>query len=43
MGSDAHIVLYPVNQRGEINLVCIVRKKLKDESITKELLESTIS
>jgi len=42
MGSDAHIVLYPVNQRGEINLVCIVRKKLKDESITKELLESTI-
>ena len=42
MGSDAHIVLYPINQKGEINLVCIVRKKLKEDNIKKELLENTI-
>ena len=42
MGSDAHIVFYPVNQTGEINLVCIVRKKLKEDNITKEFLENTI-
>ena len=42
MGSDAHIVLYPVNQRGEINLVCIVRKKLDKDEAIKVLLENTI-
>ncbi len=42
MGSDAHLVFYPINQRGDINLVCIVRKKLKEGNITKEFLENTI-
>ena len=42
MGSDAHIVFYPINQRGEINLVCIIRKKFKEDNITKEFLENTI-
>ena len=42
MSSGAHIVLYPVNQRDEINLVCIVRKKLEKEEATKVLLENTI-
>ena len=42
MGSNAHIVLYPINQKGEINLVCVVRKKSKEENITKEILENTI-
>ena len=42
MGSDAHIVLYPINQKGEINLVCIVRKKLKEDNVKKEFLENTI-
>ena len=41
MGSNAHIVLYPVNQRGEINLVCITRKKLEKEEDVKVLLENT--
>ena len=27
MGSDAHLVLYPINQQKEINLVCIIKKK----------------
>jgi len=42
MGSDAHIVLYPINQKREINLVCIIRKKLEKEDAAKELLENTI-
>ncbi len=42
MGSDAHIVLYPVNQRGEINLACIIRKKSERDIFTRKLLESTI-
>ena len=41
MGSNAHIVLYPVNQRGEIKLVCITRKKLEKEEDVKVLLENT--
>ena len=42
MGSDAHLVLYPTNQRKEINLVCIVRKKSKDDDSIKTILENTI-
>jgi len=42
MGSGAHIVLYPINQKGEINLVCIIRKKSEGNNFTKELLENTI-
>ena len=42
MGSDAHLVLYPTNQRKEINLVCIVRKKLEDDDSIKTILENTI-
>ena len=42
MGSNAHVVLYPTNQKKEINLVSIIRKKIKDDISTKELLENTI-
>ena len=42
MGSNAHIVIYPVNQRGDINLICIIRKKLKEKNVTKEFLENSI-
>ena len=42
MGSDAHLVLYPINQRKEINLVCIIRKKLEDNNSIKTILENTI-
>ena len=42
MGSDAHLVLYPINQRKEINLVCIIRKKSKDNDSIKTILENTI-
>ena len=42
MGSDAHLVLYSVNQRKEINLVCIIRKKSQDNDSIKTILENTI-
>ena len=42
MGSDAHLVLYPTNQRKEINLVCIIRRKSEDNDPIKKILENTI-
>jgi len=42
MGSNAHLVLYPINQRKELNLVCIIRKKTKDNDPIKTILENTI-
>ena len=42
MGSNAHLVLYPVNQNKEINLVCIVRKKYKSNENVKTIIENTI-
>ena len=42
MGSNAHLVLYPINKLKEINLVCIIRKKLEDNDSIKTILENTI-
>ena len=42
MGSDTHLVLYPINQQKEINIVCIIRKKSKDKDSIKTILENTI-
>ena len=42
MGSDAHLVLYPINRTKELNLVCVIRKKLKDNDSIKTILENTI-
>jgi len=42
MGGDSHLVLYPINKKKEINLVCIIRKKLDDNSSIKKILENTI-
>tara|TARA_B100000780_G_scaffold263141_1_gene216814 strand:+ start:44 stop:1177 length:1134 start_codon:yes stop_codon:yes gene_type:complete len=42
MAANAHIVLYPVNDQKEINLVCIVRKKLKTNESINEILKKTI-
>ena len=42
MGSNAHLVLYPINQRKELNLVCVIRKKTKDNDPIKTILQSTI-
>ena len=43
MGSDTHLVLYPINQRNEINLVCIIRKKSEDNDSIKIILKNIIS
>jgi len=42
MGSDAHLVLYPINKKKEINLVCIIRKKIEKDENTMRILENTI-
>jgi len=42
MGSDAHLVLYPINKKKEFNLVCIIRKKSEDNDSIKTVLENTI-
>jgi len=42
MGSNAHLILYPINQKKEINLVCIIRKKSKKDDVIKKTLENTI-
>ena len=42
MGSNAHLVLYPVNKQKEINLVCIIRKKFEENDSIRQILENTI-
>tara|TARA_Y100000590_G_scaffold238052_1_gene267831 strand:- start:557 stop:1681 length:1125 start_codon:yes stop_codon:yes gene_type:complete len=42
MGSNAHLVIYPINQQKEMNLVCIIRKKSKDNESVKSILENSI-
>jgi len=38
MASKAHLVLYPVNDKGDINVVCILRKKLNEKKSIRLLL-----
>jgi len=42
MGSNFHLVLYPINQKKELNIVCVIRKKLEDKDSIKTILEKTI-
>ncbi len=44
MGSDVHLVLYPVNQQKVINLVCLIRTKSEnnDSNSIREILENSI-
>ena len=30
MGSNVHLVIYPINNKNELNLVCIIREKKFD-------------
>tara|TARA_B100001123_G_scaffold174731_1_gene200688 strand:+ start:112 stop:1245 length:1134 start_codon:yes stop_codon:yes gene_type:complete len=43
MGSNFHFVIYPINQKKELNLVCIIRGKIEDKDSIKTILENTIS
>jgi len=42
MTSNAHLVLYPINQNHQFNLVCIVRKKLESDENIKKTLDNEI-
>ena len=42
MGSNAHLVFYPINQEKEFNLVCVIRKKLEANDSINGILENTI-
>ena len=39
MGSNLHLVIYPINQKNELNLVCIIRDKKYEPDNTKSLIE----
>ena len=38
MSSKAHLVSYPVNDSGDINVVCVLRKKLNGKKSIEQLL-----
>ena len=42
LGSNSHIVLYPINKKKELNMVCIIRCKKYDPDNTKQLIQEII-
>ena len=42
LGSNSHIVLYPINKKKELNLVCIMRCKKYDPENTKQLIQEIV-
>ena len=42
MGSNLHLVIYPINKKNELNLVCIIRGKKNDLDDVKSLIKKTI-
>ena len=42
MGSNLHLVIYPINKKNELNLVCVVRVKKYDPDNVKSLIERTL-
>ena len=42
MLKNAHIVIYPINKKGEFNVVCIVRQKLSNSIDLKVLIKKEI-
>ena len=42
MGSKSHVVTYPINQKGELNVVCIARSNQKNIIDPKDFLEKNI-
>jgi salicylate hydroxylase len=42
MGSNSHLVAYPINQNKEFNIVYIIRDKLENNSNIKQLLNNEI-
>jgi len=42
LGSNTHIVIYPINKKKELNMVCIIRNKKYDPDNIKSLIENTV-
>ena len=42
MLKNAHIVIYPINKKGEFNVVCIIRQKLSNSIDLKTLIKKEI-
>ncbi|MBD1147037.1 FAD-dependent monooxygenase [Pelagibacterales bacterium SAG-MED28] len=42
LGSKSHLVLYPINKKKELNLVCIMRCKKFDPDNTKQLITNLV-
>ena len=42
LGSKCHVVLYPINKRKELNLVCIMRCRKFDPDNTKQLITDLV-
>ncbi len=42
MGSGTHLVMYPINQNKQLNLVCLTRKKLEKKDDINLILEDVI-
>ena len=42
MGSNTHLVVYPINEKNELNLVCIVRGKKFDPDNTGSLMNEKV-
>ena len=42
MLKNAHIVIYPINKKGELNVVCIIRQKLSNNIDLKSLIREVI-
>ena len=43
MGKNCHIVIYPLNQNKELNLVCIIRDKKYDPDNIKTLVNKVVT
>ena len=42
LGSNTHVVIYPINKKKELNVVCIIRSKKYDPDNIKSLIEKTV-
>jgi len=42
MGSNLHLVIYPINKKNELNLVCVIRDKKYDPDNIKSLIERSL-
>ena len=42
MGGDTHIVIYPINKKKELNMVCVIRCKKYDPDNIKSLLKKVV-